>query len=210
MRSLNRQRSLQLHRDRIHPWLRSSRQARVLLVDDDARLVHIVSLYLESQGFDVLTAATGEAAVVLLEGRLPDLVILDIVLPGLDGLNVCRRLRALRGGRHLPILVITALTDSDDVEKAMAAAPTASSPSPSTSPDWGPRWWRSSPRRRPPEASPSGFRGRSQAATGERRRSRHNSATHDVPPRDVSVMSCQVTSVTVRDAMRANQRPTTA
>jgi two-component system response regulator ResD len=94
---------------------------RVLLVDDDDRLVHIVSLYLESQGFDVLTAATGEAAVVLLEGRLPDLVILDIVLPGLDGLNVCRRLRALRGGRHPPILVITALTDSDDVETAMAA-----------------------------------------------------------------------------------------
>jgi DNA-binding response OmpR family regulator len=93
---------------------------RVLLVDDDARLVHIVSLYLESQGFEVLTAATGEAAVVLLEGRLPDLVILDIVLPGLDGLNVCRRLRALHGGRHLPILVITALTDRDDVEKAMA------------------------------------------------------------------------------------------
>jgi DNA-binding response OmpR family regulator len=94
---------------------------RVLLVDDDARLLHIVSLYLESQGFEVLTAATGEAAVVLLEGRLPDLVILDIVLPGLDGLDICRRLRALRGGHHLPILVITALTDSDDVEKAMAA-----------------------------------------------------------------------------------------
>jgi DNA-binding response OmpR family regulator len=94
---------------------------RVLLVDDDARLLHIVSLYLEGQGFEVLTAATGEAAVVLLEGRLPDLVILDIVLPGFDGLDICRRLRALHGAHHLPILVITALTDSDDVEKAMAA-----------------------------------------------------------------------------------------
>ena len=94
---------------------------RVLLVDDDARLVHIVSLYLESPGFDVVAAATGEAAIAVIEDRLPDLIVVDIMLPGVDGLKVCRRLRELPGGRHLPILVITALTEGDDVQQAMAA-----------------------------------------------------------------------------------------
>jgi DNA-binding response OmpR family regulator len=94
---------------------------RVLLVDDDARLVHIVSLYLQVQQFEVLTAESGEAAMRVFAAGLPDLVILDIMMPGLDGISLCRQIRALPGGAGLPVIVFTALSDSADLEAARAA-----------------------------------------------------------------------------------------
>jgi len=94
---------------------------RVLLVDDDARLVHIVSLYLQVQQFEVLTAASGEEAMRLLGAGLPDLVILDVMMPGLDGIDLCRRIRGLPGGADLPVIVFTALSDTHDLEAAHAA-----------------------------------------------------------------------------------------
>ena len=94
---------------------------RVLLVDDDARLVHIVSLYLQVQQFDVLTAASGEEAMRMLDAGLPELVILDVMMPGLDGIDLCRRIRGLPGGADLPVIVFTALSETRDLEAARAA-----------------------------------------------------------------------------------------
>jgi DNA-binding response OmpR family regulator len=91
---------------------------RVLLVDDDARLVHIVGLYLQVQHFEVITASTGEEAIGLLGLGLPDLAILDVMMPGIDGINLCRRIRAMPGAETLPIIVFTALSDSADLAAA--------------------------------------------------------------------------------------------
>jgi DNA-binding response OmpR family regulator len=94
---------------------------RVLLIDDDARLVHIVSLYLQVQQFDVMSAGDAETALGLLLRSLPDLVVLDIMMPGVDGITLCRQIRALPGGAHLPLIVFTALSDSGDLDAARDA-----------------------------------------------------------------------------------------
>jgi CheY-like chemotaxis protein len=103
--------------NRAMPPTRADR-SRVLLVDDDARLVHIVGLYLQVQQFDVVTAATGEEAMGLLTLDMPDLVILDVMMPGIDGISLCRRIRNMPGAQTLPIIVFTALSDAADLAAA--------------------------------------------------------------------------------------------
>jgi two-component system response regulator MprA len=79
---------------------------RVLVVDDDPKIVSMMRRGLIFAGYDVDTADSGEAALEQTLGELPDLVILDVMLPGMDGLEVCRRLRAAEP--RLPILLLTA------------------------------------------------------------------------------------------------------
>jgi DNA-binding response OmpR family regulator len=93
----------------------------VLLVDDDARLVHIVRLYLQVQHFEVVTAANGEEAMGQLGLELPDLAILDVMMPGMDGITLCRKIRGMPGAEALPIIVFTALSDSADLAAARDA-----------------------------------------------------------------------------------------
>ncbi|MDQ6848076.1 MAG: response regulator transcription factor [Candidatus Dormibacteraeota bacterium] len=102
------------------PQPRSAR-SRVLLVDDDARLVHIVGLYLQVQQFDVVTAGSGKEAMGVLSLGLPDLVILDVMMPGIDGISLCRRIRGMPGAERLPIIVFTALSDNEDLTAAREA-----------------------------------------------------------------------------------------
>lgn len=79
---------------------------RILVVDDDPHILSVIIRGLTFAGYDVDSAETGEAALSLAFNRPPDVVILDIMLPGLDGLDVCQRLRA--NDRELPILLLTA------------------------------------------------------------------------------------------------------
>ena len=67
---------------------------RVLVVDDDAKTVELVELYLNRDGYKVLTANNGVEALRLARESHPDLIVLDLMLPGIDGLEVCRTLRA--------------------------------------------------------------------------------------------------------------------
>jgi DNA-binding response OmpR family regulator len=84
---------------------------RVLLIDDDARLVEMLGAYLRSRGYEVETRGDGESG-LLAAARAPyDAVVLDLMLPGIDGLEVCRRLRA-RGA--VPVLMLTARGDEMD------------------------------------------------------------------------------------------------
>ncbi len=85
--------------------------ARVLVVDDDPTVREVVVDYLGRSGLDVDEAADGIAALRAAEEHVPDLVVLDLMLPGLDGLEVCRRLRARRA--NLPVLMLTARGDED-------------------------------------------------------------------------------------------------
>lgn len=91
---------------------------RVLLVDDDHRIRQALSLALGDEGFEVATAPSGEDALRRLAHESVDLVLLDLMLPGVDGLAVCRRVRA---EGDLPIIIITARTDSTDVIAGLEA-----------------------------------------------------------------------------------------
>lgn len=88
---------------------------KILIVEDDPDTLELVSRSLERAGYDVLTAADGERALELLATAAPDLVILDLVLPGVDGFEVCRRIRL---SSQIPIVVLTARGDEDDVMRS--------------------------------------------------------------------------------------------
>jgi len=83
----------------------------ILVVDDEARIVKLVRDYLERAGFEVLAAHDGERALQLARLEQPDLIVLDLMLPGLDGLDVCRRLRQESG---VPIIMLTARVEEAD------------------------------------------------------------------------------------------------
>ena len=84
----------------------------IFLVDDEQHILDLVRLYLEREGFRVESATDGQAALKRLLAQPPDLVVLDLMLPGLDGREICRRLRA---DSDLPILMLTAR--DDDIDK---------------------------------------------------------------------------------------------
>src|SRR5215468_536079 len=84
---------------------------RVLVVDDDLTVADVVRRYLERDGYKVLLAADGEAALRLAGEHKPDLVVLDLMLPGIDGLEVCRRLRT---ESDVPVIMLTALGEESD------------------------------------------------------------------------------------------------
>ncbi len=109
----------------------------MLLVDDDIRLLHVVSLYLRVQQFDVVTARDADTAMRMLEDGLPDLAILDVMMPGMDGVSLCRRIRGLPGAAALPIIVFTALSDRADLEAALAAGADRVIPKPFSLPGLG-------------------------------------------------------------------------
>jgi len=84
---------------------------KVLVVDDDVKTVELVKLYLNRDGYRVLTAYNGNDALQMARENHPDLIVLDLMLPGLNGLDVCR---TLRGESEVPIIMLTALTTDDD------------------------------------------------------------------------------------------------
>ena len=84
---------------------------RVLYVEDDARLARLTAEYLESHGVEVHVVPAGDDAVADVQKLRPDVVLLDLMLPGIDGLEVCKRIR----GRHdVPIIMVTARAEPDD------------------------------------------------------------------------------------------------
>jgi DNA-binding response OmpR family regulator len=85
--------------------------ATVLVVDDDPIVLDVVTRYLERDGFRTVTASDGEEAKALLERETPSLAVLDVMLPGLDGLSLCRWIRA---NSELPVILLTARGDEAD------------------------------------------------------------------------------------------------
>jgi len=90
-------------------------QPRVLVVDDEEHITELLAMGLGFNGFDVQRAATGRAALAAVESRRPDLMVLDVMLPDLDGFEVARRLRQAEGaGSHVPIIFLTARDSTAD------------------------------------------------------------------------------------------------
>ncbi len=84
---------------------------QILVVDDEPRYVWVIKINLEARGFDVLTADTGPAAIEMVAAHSPDLVLLDLRLPDLDGVEVCRRIRQFSA---VPVIMLTALAQEKD------------------------------------------------------------------------------------------------
>jgi two-component system OmpR family response regulator len=91
---------------------RSTPEARLLVVDDEPNIRELLSASLRYAGFEVATAADGQQALALAESFRPDLLVLDVMMPGLDGFGVVRRLR--QSGRHTPVLFLTARDAAED------------------------------------------------------------------------------------------------
>ncbi len=93
---------------------------RVLVVDDDPDINEVVQEGLRSGGYDVVGALTGAEALAEVERRCPDLVLLDQMLPDIDGVEVCRRLRAAQRTRRVPIMFLTARSGSEARVRGLA------------------------------------------------------------------------------------------
>lgn len=94
---------------------------RVLVIDDEPELVHLIAIFLGTAGLEVCSAQDGQQALALLEQSQPDLVICDMVMPTLDGVATVEAIRSHPKFSHLPIIMLSARGQSDDVERALAA-----------------------------------------------------------------------------------------
>lgn len=91
----------------------------ILVVDDEQTILELVRYNLAKRGYRVLLAETGESALLLGKNDLPDLILLDLMLPGIDGLDVCRHLKANPRTQHIPVLLLTARGQEEDIAMGM-------------------------------------------------------------------------------------------
>jgi two-component system response regulator VicR len=92
----------------------------VLVVEDEPDIRGIITVVLRSMNLDVLGAADGPEGLTLALKERPDLILLDIRMPGMDGFDVCRSVKADKAGNKIPIVMVTAMGQHKDVEKALA------------------------------------------------------------------------------------------
>src|SRR5262245_27232252 len=88
--------------------------SRILIVEDDVDIARLVGLYLEQAGHSVEIIDSGDAALGRLKDNPPDLLILDIMLPGIDGLTICRAVRSQPSTTTIPIIILSARADESD------------------------------------------------------------------------------------------------
>jgi len=115
-----------------------ARVATLLIVEDEPETAGLLGSYFQAQGYEVLTAASGEEALALARERLPDLVVLDIRLPDIDGFEVFRQLRAHRRTREIPVIFLTEKREREDRWPVWSWEPTITSPSRSACRSCGP------------------------------------------------------------------------
>ena len=97
----------------------SSSSSTVLVVDDTPTNLQVLFDLLQSQNYRVATANNGETAIARLEAFLPDLILLDVMMPGIDGFETCRRIKAKEETKDIPIIFMTALSDASDKVKGL-------------------------------------------------------------------------------------------
>src|SRR6202158_1357376 len=88
--------------------------ARVLVVDDIPSNVKLLEAKLAAEYFEVITAHNGEQALARIASDAPDIVLLDVMMPGMDGFEVCRRIKATAKTAHIPVVMVTALDQPSD------------------------------------------------------------------------------------------------
>jgi CheY-like chemotaxis protein len=94
---------------------------RILIIDDNAQNLKLARVLLQREGYDVVTAVDAEEALLLLESVEPRVILMDIQLPGMDGLTLTRKLKADPARQHIAIVALTAYAMKGDDERALAA-----------------------------------------------------------------------------------------
>jgi len=94
---------------------------RILVIDDEIHVIQLAQLGLGTEGFVVLAAMTGAEGLEKATSELPDLILLDVNLPDLSGLEICRKLKASSATRDIPVLFLSAMGQQHDVEKGIKA-----------------------------------------------------------------------------------------
>jgi len=84
---------------------------KVLVVDDEIEIRDMLGIFLKEQGYEAILASNGEDAVELAEKENPVVILLDILMPGMDGIEICKRLKAKEKTRFIPVIIATALWD---------------------------------------------------------------------------------------------------
>lgn len=95
-------------------------QARILVVDDDAHTLEILRRWLNREGYATVSADSGPETLKVLEREAVDVIILDVMMPGMDGLQVCERLHANEAWRSIPVILLTAKDDMETRARGMA------------------------------------------------------------------------------------------
>ncbi|MBN1178949.1 MAG: response regulator [Anaerolineae bacterium] len=83
-------------------------KAKILIVDDELDTLKLVGMFLQSKGYDIIAAKTGASALEKASGEAPDLIILDVMMPDMNGFEVCRRLRTQPKTASIPVMMLTA------------------------------------------------------------------------------------------------------
>ena len=94
------------------------KKVRILIVDDDQVNLKVVSSLLQEKGYKIALALNGKSALDILDENKIDMILLDIMMPGMDGFEVCKRIKDKKEIADIPIIFLTAKTDTDDIVKA--------------------------------------------------------------------------------------------
>ena len=103
------------------PDTSGTRPARILVVDDEPNNRLLLTVMLAPDGYDVVTAAAGEEALAMIALHPPDLIVLDVMMPGMDGYQVAARIKSGDATRHIPIIMLTALNDRNSMMHGLNA-----------------------------------------------------------------------------------------
>ena len=91
----------------------------VLIAEDEETIVESLAFLMEKEGFDVRIATNGQSAIDMISQEIPDMILLDVMMPGRDGFDVARTIRASAQTKHIPILMLTARTREIDRRKGL-------------------------------------------------------------------------------------------
>jgi len=92
---------------------------KVVVIDDEPFILKMISARLKSKGYEVFTAGNGEEGLVLIKDTKPDAVLLDLIMPGLSGFEVCQKLKENLGLKDIPVIMLTALAQKQDIKRGL-------------------------------------------------------------------------------------------
>ena len=92
---------------------------KILIIEDETSLLNVLSEKLKLEGFEVLEAKNGEEGLGLAINQKPDLILLDIIMPKMDGITMLRKLRENTWGKHVPVIILTNLSSGSDTLKSV-------------------------------------------------------------------------------------------
>jgi len=103
--------------EKVIPKIQSAKDATILIIEDDKFLRDLTAHKLEKEGYAVIIAPDGEEAIKIMETTIPQLILLDIVLPGIDGFEVLRQIKVVNSLKNVPVILLTNLGQQEDVER---------------------------------------------------------------------------------------------